>query len=280
MDFRFITRMRIAFLLILASSPVFPNDLGRKPPPKYDWTIIYGIAPVYGPVFFGSRYKGYSIFPDIRVNYKDKLFFSIPDGLGYNFILNDHWKYGPLIKFRFGRNDEKGGSPFLVSKGTNDINRLGDIGIATELGFFVQYNVDRIRIRSELKKGISEHNGNLMDFSFIFADRKGPISYNFGPRISIANQDFLNHYFGISIYQFARTGITPQRMQSGIFFIGLSGAITIPLSIEWAVTLFFSYDQLSKQIASSSLIENRGSEHQWNVGIGIGYRFGWNESSI
>lgn len=52
----------------------------------------------------------------------------------------------------------------------------------------------------------------------------------------------------------------------------------MPLTTEWAVTLFASYDQFSRSLQNSSFIEALGRGNQWSVGLGIGYRFGWNES--
>ncbi|TGL72483.1 MipA/OmpV family protein [Leptospira jelokensis] len=270
-------KILLYILTFFLSRSIYSNESIRKPPPSYDWTISLGIAPIYGPVFFGSRYSGYSIFPDLRFKYKDKVNFSIPDGLSYNFLLNENWSYGPIFKIRFGRNDEDGASPFLISKGTKDINRLGNLGIAGELGFFIQYNIEKFKIRSEFRNGVYEHYGKLLDFYFTYSNRKGPISFNFGPRISLANKEFLNHYFGINIFQFGRTGIFPQNLDSGLFFFGFTGSVLLPISMDWAVTIFFSYDQLSKNVGSSSLIELRGSIHQWNIGMGLGYRFGWND---
>ena len=44
-----------------------------------------GVAPVFGMAWQGSKDTALSIFPDLRVNYKDTLFLSVQDGLGSYF---------------------------------------------------------------------------------------------------------------------------------------------------------------------------------------------------
>lgn len=55
---------------------------GARVPRTQDWTIGVGFAPVYSPAWQGSRDQALSIFPDLRVNYRDAVYFSVPDGLG------------------------------------------------------------------------------------------------------------------------------------------------------------------------------------------------------
>jgi hypothetical protein len=55
--------------------------------------------------------------PYRRINYKDAIFASIPDGLGWNVVHHDWWKAESPAKLRFGRDEERGGSPFLIAGG-------------------------------------------------------------------------------------------------------------------------------------------------------------------
>ena len=43
-----------------------------------------------------------------------------------------------------------------------------------------------------------------------------------------------------------------------------------------AVTLFTGFDRIGKQAADSPLIRQRGDQNQFSIGLGFGYRFGWN----
>jgi MipA family protein len=122
-------RRSCALLLLLAApaaaqqgpAPGLPTSSGARPPAAKDWTLTIGLAPVVAPAWQGSRDTALSVFPDLRVNYKDSVFFSVPDGLGWNAINQDGWKLGPLAKIRFGRRENNGGSPFLVAGGSKTL---------------------------------------------------------------------------------------------------------------------------------------------------------------
>jgi len=249
----------------------------RGPPPKTDWAVTVGAAPVYAPVFQGSKDYGFSVFPDLRVNYKDDFFASVPDGIGYNLINSAGWKVGPLAKVRFGREEDTGGSPFLISGETNALRGLGNVDTAGELGGFAQYTYEKIRTRVELRQGFGGHEGLVGDANVSYVDRAGPLSYSFGPRLSYGSSDFMNTYYGINSTQSARSGLAQYSADGGINSYGIGGSATMPLSDNMAVTLFGGYDRLGEQAADSPLIRERGDENQMSIGLAFGYRFGWND---
>src|SRR5512141_1719220 len=72
-----------------------------RPPAPKAWVLTVGIAPIVAPAWQGSKDTALSIFPDLRLNYKDAVFLSLPDGLGWNAVNRDGWKIGPLAKVRF-----------------------------------------------------------------------------------------------------------------------------------------------------------------------------------
>src|SRR5690606_32493799 len=121
----------------------------------------------------GSRDMVLSVFPDLRVNYKDEIFASIPEGLGWNMVNRDGWKAGPLAKIRFGRDEDRGGSPFLVTGGSDALVGLGDVDAAAELGGFVEKRIGDWRGRLEVRRGFGGHEGVLADASLAYRLRSG-----------------------------------------------------------------------------------------------------------
>lgn len=264
--------------LTLLTAPAF----AQQGPPVKAWAITVGAAPLIGPAFQGSDDIALSIFPDFRVNYKDKFFLSIPDGLGYNVINTKTWKVGPLVKIRFGRNEEDGGNPFLVTGDSDALQGLGDIGAAGEAGAFVQYSFKKLRTRAELRQGFGAHDGWVADWNAsFFGARKlpgmGAAIYSFGPRVTFGGGDFIDPYFGIDAQQSANSGLAQFSADSGLYSMGFSGSLVKPVNDRFAVTAFASYDRLSGDVDDSPLIEERGTPNQFVVGIAFGYRFLWGD---
>lgn len=258
----------------------------RKPK---DWQITVGIAPVYAPAWQGSRDMALSIFPDLRINYRDSVFFSVPDGLGWNVINQDGWKIGPLFKFRFGRNENNGGSPFLISGGSDALRGMGDVGFAGEPGAFAQYSFagNKARVRAEVRQGFGGHEGTVADTSLGWSDRIGePLTsgfwiYSASVRATFASSDYTNTYFGVNAQQAAATGLGQFRTGSGLVSSGVNASLTKPFGKYGqfgALTLFTGYDRLGNVVNDSTLMQERGKRDQFSVGLAYGLKFGFGGS--
>lgn len=275
MKIRFVLLATAAAFSLVSVASAQPATRGG-PPSQPDWTLTVGAAPVYSPVFQGSDDYGFSVFPDLRVNYKDDFFASVPDGIGYNIINSSHWKVGPLAKVRFGREEDTGGSPFLISGETSGLRGMGTVDTAGELGGFVQYSASKLRTRVELRQGFGGHEGFVGEVNISYVDRAGPVSYSIGPRLAFGSRDFMHTYFGINSLQSAKSGLAQYAADGGISSWGIGGSAVLPLGEATALTLFAGFDRLGGQAGDSPLIRQRGDENQISVGLGFGYRFGWN----
>lgn len=251
----------------------------QGPPPTPTWTLSVGFAPIYAPAWQGSRDMALSVFPDIRVNYKDAAFFSVQEGLGWNAINQGGWKIGPIARLRFGRRESTGGSPFLITGGSEALRGMGDVKLAGEFGGFVQYNpVRQVALRTEVRRGVGGHEGVVAEPSIRYSDKAGSFRYSIGLRSTFASKAYTNVYFGVNAQQGLNTGLTPYRTGSGLVSAGIGGTLTRPLGqrAEYgALTLLAGYDRLGNVVADSTLIRQRGRPDQFSVGLAYGYRFTW-----
>jgi outer membrane scaffolding protein for murein synthesis (MipA/OmpV family) len=282
-------------LLAQVVAPGVPTTTqGSRVPQQRDWQIGVGFAPIYSPVWQGSRDYSLSLFPDVRLNYRDLLFFSVPDGLGWNAVNKGGWKIGPLFKFRFGRNEGDGGSPFLITGGSDALIGMGDIGFAGEPGAFVQYGFAgrKARARAEVRKGFGGHEGLVADTSISWSDRIGTPGaggstvggpgriwlYSLSARATFAGADYTNAYFGVDATQAAATGLAPFRTGDGLVSTGVNASLTKLVGRQGrygAVTLFGGYDRLADVVAESTLITERGKRDQFSLGLSYGFRVGF-----
>ncbi len=290
------SRLSLSLLAAAALAPAFPvlaqgvapgvpasAQRPAQPAPRA-WTLTLAVAPVFAPAWQGSRDYALSIFPDIRLNYRDDVFFSLPDGLGWNLVNRDGWKLGPLVKLRFGRQESTGGSPFLVTGGSTALRGMGDVDLAGEAGGFAQLGFAgrKGRVRAEVRQGFGGHDGVVADISAGWSDRFGkptaPWLWSAGVRSTFAGADYVQTYFGVTPAQALATGLPVFRAGSGLVSTGANASLTKPLGRagrDGAVTLFTGYDRLADPAADSSLIRERGRRDQFSVGLSYGYRFSW-----
>jgi len=283
-DMRHSLRIAIAALALGLAQPGYAQveEAGSAPPLSArgaaagsGWTLTLGVAPVVSPAWVGSKDTVVSIYPDVRLNYRDVIFASVPDGIGWNALNSDGWKAGPLAKIRFGRNED-GSSPFVVSGGSDALRGLGDVSASAELGGFVEKRWGaggRWRARGEVRRGFGGHSGVIADGSLSYQVRVGPAVISAGPRATAASGDFFRTYFGIDAGQSVRSGLAPYRPDGGLLSYGVGGSVVCPLDRRSVVTLFMGLDRLGNEAARSPLIRERGERTQFSVGVGYGYRF-------
>ena len=248
----------------------------RPSAPPDGWTLTLGAAPVLSPAWQGSKDMAFSIFPDLRVNYGDTIFASVPDGLGWNALNRAGWKAGPIVKVRFGRSEDNGGSPFLLSGGSDALLGLGDIPATAELGGFVEKRwgtSGQWRVRAEVRRGFGGHEGVLLDGSISYQVRLDRTIMSVGPRATAASGGFMSVYFGTDAGQSRLSGLAQYQPDGGLLSYGIGGTLVWPLDQRNTVTLFTGLDRLGSAAARSPLVGQRGQKTQISVGLGYGFRF-------
>lgn len=89
-----------------------PTSIGSErfgPPPK-DWTFDIGPGVVVAPWFEGSANYRVLPIPNLDLRYqRDKVFVSARDGVGATLLDADGFKAGPILRYRFPRNQGDGG---------------------------------------------------------------------------------------------------------------------------------------------------------------------------
>lgn len=218
-----------------------------------------------------------SIFPDLRINYEDKLFASVPEGIGWNAVNRDGWKAGPVARVRFGRDEDNGGSPFQIAGGSDALIGMGDIDASIEAGGFVEKRFGSKRqweIGARVVRGFGGYEGTVADFSLDYRMRSGGTRASFGPRLTLASGGFMRPYFGIDAEQSLNTGLDQYEPDSGILSYGIGGTLVRPLNRRSAVTVITNIERLGSEAANSPLVRERGQRMQYTVGVAYGFRFG------
>lgn len=260
-----------------SGQPASGQPASGRPTAPEGWSIGIGVAPIFSPAWQGSKDMALSVFPDLRLSYGDLLFASVPEGIGLNAINRDGWRAGPLVKIRFGRNEDDGGSPFQITGGSDALIGMGDIKVAGEAGGFVEHSFgprQQWRARAEVRQGFGGHDGLLADLSLNHRSRIGRTIISAGPRASFASRDFMQTYFGVSPAQSLRTGLAPYRADGGPLSYGVGGTVIRPLDRNSALTLFTSLERLGDPAGDSPLVRERGRRTQFTLGLGYSYRFG------
>lgn len=232
-----------------------------------NWALKVGATGMVAPDFDGSKNYMFSASPIISLGKAgpEARFTSRNDGISISLFDNGAFRSG--INGEFIMRRDSGDSDDLI--GVNPIRFGGELG-----GFAEFYPTDWLRVRGELRHGIVSHHGIVADLSAdAFADVTPTIRVSAGPRLTVASADYFEAYYGIDATESAASGLSQYYPGGGIDSAGVGGAIDWKATEKLTTSLFAEYAKLLGPAADSSLVNERGSENQFKLGVSATYRF-------
>jgi outer membrane protein len=247
--------------------PAPPFQLPMVPSASGTWTVMVGIGGEYKPDFEGANRAMLSPIPifAIRRAGSSEQFRGPRDSPSIAFLDFGDLRAGPVAKFEAARKQ------FNYS----ELNGLGDVKAAVELGGFVEYYpVDWFRTRVELREGVVGHNGTVADFS---ADFIVPViqrlTISAGPRFTWESTQATSPYFGIDAVQAMTSGLPLFNAKGGAHSYGAGTQVSYRINPQWEVHSYVEYERLLGDAAASPLVTLRGSPNQTTFGVGFSYSF-------
>jgi MipA family protein len=251
----------------LVTLPAPPFELPMLPPVSGTWTVMLGVGGEYKPDFEGANRAMLSPVPifAIRRAGSTEQFRGPRDSASIALIDFGDLRAGPAGKFVSSRK----------ASSYSELNGLGDVNAAVELGGFVEYYpIDWFRTRGELRQGIGGHHGVVADLS---ADFIVPLIQHFtisaGPRFTAESTKATSPYFGIDAAQAMATGLPVFDAKGGAHSGGAGAQVLYRVDPRWEVHAYVEYERLLGDTAKSPLVTVRGSTNQTTVGIGGSYSF-------
>jgi MipA family protein len=251
----------------LVTLPAPPFELPVLPPVSGTWTVMVGVGGDYKPDFEGASRSMLSPVPifSIRRTGSTEQFRGPRDSASIALIDFGDLRAGPAGKFVASRK----------ANSYSELNGLGDVSAAVELGGFVEYYpVDWFRTRGELRQGIGGHHGVVADLS---ADFIVPLIQRFtvsaGPRFTWESTQATAPYFGIDAVQAMSSGLPVFDAKGGAHSVGAGAQVSYRIDPQWEVHAYVEYQRLLGDAAKSPLVTLRGSPNQTTFGLGASYAF-------
>ena len=247
--------------------PAPPFELPILPSVSGNWTVMVGVGGEYRPNFEGAKSSKLSPIPIFTIRRAGSVdpFRAPRDSASIALIDFGELRAGPAAKFVPGRK----------SFNYTELNGLGDVNAAVELGGFVEYYpVDWFRIRSEVRQGLGGHHGAVADLS---ADFIVPViqrlAVSAGPRFTWESTQATSPYFGVNAVQAAASGLPIFDAKGGAHSTGFGTQVMYRVTPQWEVHSYIEYERLLGDAAKSPLVTTRGSVNQTTVGVGASYAF-------
>lgn len=162
---------------------------------------------------------------------------------------------------------------FAPTRSADDLHGLPKVGFGMEAGAFADlWPVKPLRLRAELRQGIGAHKALTGDLAadFVWRDGKEGTILTAGPRLHWGSGKYNRAYFGVPTP--GAGGFTAYEPGSGIYAVGATAGIRVPVSGIFGLYGYAAYDRMVGDSKDSPIVR-AGKADQFSAGLALTYRF-------
>lgn len=255
-------KLALAAMLAAATAVGAHAEEGEKKPRRI---ARVALGPEIVPDHVGAEGVKFSPYVNVDLKREGKEFeFEAPDeSFGFGLKMGA-FEVGPALNLESARRPSR--FPVPIDK----------VPATFEAGAFAQlYLGDAFRVRGELRKGLGGHDGWISQLSADFiARRKDDYVFSIGPRVSWADEEYQQAYFGVTPAMSVASGLPAFSADSGVRGVGGATSLSYQFSPTWGIQAYGRYERLVGDAGRSPLIRTYGSRDQFSAGLALSYTFG------
>ncbi len=198
-----------------------------------DWRVVLGTAAEVQPVYDGAHAYRLQGGPVINIQYSDIAFATTGEGIGYNFLRGDHYRFGVALAYDFGRRERDD---------YTNLRGMGNIPAAPVVKLFGSTVLSRkfpLILRVDARQIVGGANGAVGDVG-VYMPLPGS-SKKFvmfaGPSITFATHRFLQSEFGVTPAQSLASGHPVFDPHAGETAVGVGFSATRFITPHWLLNL-------------------------------------------
>jgi outer membrane protein len=236
-----------------------------------DWIVTLGGWGNISPEYSGAKHYDFGGSPIIDFHRAgEKEWLSLPkDGIDYELFQTDNFRAGPVgtIRWDFGNSRDRG---------LKEVSNTG-VDLSLEIGAFIEYwPTDFWRARLEARNAVYGAEGWVFDLSSDFIwHPTDQWTLAAGPRLSIADSDYMNAYYGLTEGQAQSLHLAKYDASAGVRSAGAGVYAEYKWNEHLSTMASFEYERLVGSAADSPLVSEDGSPDQFTFSLGAKYRFAW-----
>lgn len=237
---------------------------GGPPQQKSDWQIDVGAAAIVGPQFLGT--KDYRILPVpyIDIQYKDRFFLNVPQGLGAYVVNTRSGKWGYKLSGAI--------APGFNGRDRTDIPGLPQIDIAIEARAVGEISYGKWSANLTLAQDLGTgHEGFYADLSTGYGDRVGQRGFaRLSGSLRFADDQYMRSFYGVSAAESVASGLAAYDAGSGLESAGVQLLYAYQLSRRWRASIISEVRFTAGDARNSPIT---GEDVALNTITAITYRF-------
>lgn len=259
-----------AAAVVIAALASAPSARATEPHEKPDlWHVTVGSWAVLEPKFEGARSHDLDWRPILNIRRAgEREWIVLPnDGFDIEIVETDNFRAGPVANWRWLRNTD-GLSP-------RGFRQVGNIDLSIEAGAFAEFwPAQWLRTRVEVRNSLIGGEGWIADVTSDVVLRPAKAwTVTGGPRVSLADGDFMRTYYGVTPQQALSSGLPVYNASAGVRSYGAGSMVKYNWNEAWSTMGFVEYQRLAGAAADSPVIDVHGTHDQVTVGLGLSYSF-------
>lgn len=238
-----------------------------------DWTGFVAAGVGMLPEYDGS--EDYQTIPILGGQVNKGNYYIATRGLGLvaNVIDSNRFNFGPVVRFRFGRDDGVDNAR---------VASLREVDASLEAGAFVSainrnllWERDNMEVSLTAVQDIADGHGGLLadiDISYMVPVRRD-LRIGFNTGTTYQSSDYMDSFFSVDANNSARSGLRQYSASSGFNQVGVGVNALYSFNQRWGLFTMLQYDRWLEDAADSPLVAEEGNENQLFGFAAISYRF-------
>jgi outer membrane scaffolding protein for murein synthesis (MipA/OmpV family) len=220
-----------------------------------------GVGAAMFPWYMGSSDYRVLPWPIVDLSYKKFLFLSSTQGLGVRTLLGKQLIVGARLLYDQGRPNKK------------HARHMKNLAGSIDGGVFARYMILPWYIMADVQTAISNqgHNGT---YGSLGAGYIYEINYNWEVNtrgaITIANERYMDSYFGVSRGEAVNTGFDEYSPDGGVRDFNIATVLSYYGIQNWRIFGSVGASVLFKEAGNSELVQD---QLQWRLFLGASYKF-------
>lgn len=253
-----------AALLLAASLPALPALAQTQPyepaGPQQDWSFDLGAGALFSQDSSGDTGSETRAVPYIAANWRDRLYFSPFEGLGWNVVRTPTLRAGVQLRPRFEADDIEGleleRPDFAVDAAAYAYQRLpGNVVV----GARVSRDISDVSEGTEYQASVGHQR--VTGFGLL----------NASVYVRGGDRKLADAYYGVSTAEATANGVSAWAPDGGLQGAGATALLIVPFRDAWAAGGLVNYERRLGDVADSPLSQN---DNAWRVGLFVARRFG------
>ncbi len=179
-----------------------------------------------------------------------------------NILAHEIFRLGPVANYRLGRDDS-------VDVDDDRVKHMEKVDDSFELGAFAGIQIKNWSVMLEGLQDVSDgHDGFVATLSSQYAWRVcDPFTLSFGVSTSWADKDYMRSFFDVDAGDSARSGLKQYKADDGFKDVGCSLKADYIWTDNWSTRVSGSYKLLVGDAKDSPIVDDRGDENQFFLGV-------------